>query len=340
VPKLTDLSISKLKPTAKHVDIWDSTLPSFGIRISPKGTKTFILKRKGREKLGRYPHTTLAEARAEATRRKYTPEKPQSLSFREARARFIDQHLSNLKPTTCYEQTNLINRFPFDRPLSAITLDDINHFLGQFSHGGARPLFNIFRTFINWTIDNNYLDRSPLKASPYKPRSRERLLEYMELRSIWHHSIEHGDFGRLIRCLILSGQRSAQFSYFDTAWVRGDVIVFPPTIMKSNLEHVTPLSPLLKQHLPSAQFNSHSSAMSRFRSGIDVAHFTLHDFRRFFSSTMASLKVPIDVTEAILDHRSGSRSQIRRIYDRHDRLPEMREALLKYEAHILTIVQP
>ena len=42
---------------------------------------------------------------------------------------------------------------------------------------------------------------------------------------------------------------------------------------------------------------------------------------------MRRLGVPIDVTETILNHVSGSRSQIQRIYDRHDRLPEMRDAL-------------
>jgi hypothetical protein len=47
------------------------------------------------------------------------------------------------------------------------------------------------------------------------------------------------------------------------------------------------------------------------------------------------LRVPIDVTEAILNHVSGSRSPIQRVYDR---LPEMREALTFYEKHLSAIV--
>jgi hypothetical protein len=35
---------------------------------------------------------------------------------------------------------------------------------------------------------------------------------------------------------------------------------------------------------------------------------------------------------------SGSRSPIQRVYDRHDRLPEMREALTLYEKHLAAIV--
>jgi hypothetical protein len=40
---------------------------------------------------------------------------------------------------------------------------------------------------------------------------------------------------------------------------------------------------------------------------------------------MATLRVPIDITESILYHRSGSRSQMQRIYDRFDNIPQMRE---------------
>ena len=70
----------------------------------------------------------------------------------------------------------------------------------------------------------------------------------------------------------------------------------------------------------------------------DVEDFVFHDFRRFLSTTMAKLRVPIDVTEVILNHVSGSRSPIQRVYDRYDRLPEMREALVTYEKHLQAIV--
>jgi integrase len=69
-----------------------------------------------------------------------------------------------------------------------------------------------------------------------------------------------------------------------------------------------------------------------------VERFVFHDFRRYLSTTMAKLRVPIDVTEAILNHVSGSRSPIQRVYDRYDRLSEMRDALQRYENHLAKIV--
>lgn len=53
---------------------------------------------------------------------------------------------------------------------------------------------------------------------------------------------------------------------------------------------------------------------------------------------MAKLKVPIDVTEAILAHTTGSRTQIQRVYDRFNRLEPMREALEAYEHHLFATV--
>jgi hypothetical protein len=53
---------------------------------------------------------------------------------------------------------------------------------------------------------------------------------------------------------------------------------------------------------------------------------------------MAKLRVSIDVTEAILNHVSGSRSPLQRVYDRYDRLREKRDALELYERHLATIV--
>ena len=40
---LTDLSIKALKPTGEQVTHWDENLAGFGVRVSQKGTKTFVV---------------------------------------------------------------------------------------------------------------------------------------------------------------------------------------------------------------------------------------------------------------------------------------------------------
>ncbi|MEM8938617.1 MAG: integrase arm-type DNA-binding domain-containing protein [Bacteroidota bacterium] len=65
--KFNELSIEQLKPMSKRVDYWCQGLPGLGIRVSPKGTKTwfYLFRYKGMQKrmsLGRYPAVSLSDA--------------------------------------------------------------------------------------------------------------------------------------------------------------------------------------------------------------------------------------------------------------------------------------
>jgi integrase len=69
--KLTDARVKALKPRPKTYALFDEDLRGFGIRVSPRGTKsfTFVYRLNGRKKrlsLGKFPFVSLADARAEA----------------------------------------------------------------------------------------------------------------------------------------------------------------------------------------------------------------------------------------------------------------------------------
>ena len=40
---LTDLFLRKLKSGEERIEVWDAKLPGFGVRVSPAGTKSFVL---------------------------------------------------------------------------------------------------------------------------------------------------------------------------------------------------------------------------------------------------------------------------------------------------------
>ena len=65
-----------------------------------------------------------------------------------------------------------------------------------------------------------------------------------------------------------------------------------------------------------------------------MLHWTRHDLRRTFSTIHARIGTAIDIQEALLNHKSGSRSSIQRVYDRYDRLEPMRAAMRHYEEHL------
>ena len=65
-------------------------------------------------------------------------------------------------------------------------------------------------------------------------------------------------------------------------------------------------------------------------SGLDDV--VLHDFRRTCATGLQKLGVRLEVTEAVLNHKSGSVSGIVAIYQTHDWKVEKRDALEAWAA--------
>jgi hypothetical protein len=63
---------------------------------------------------------------------------------------------------------------------------------------------------------------------------------------------------------------------------------------------------------------------------------TVHDLRRTVATGLQRLGVRLEVTEAILNHLSGSRGGIAGVYQRHDWAEEKRAALEAWGAHVLS----
>jgi hypothetical protein len=70
----------------------------------------------------------------------------------------------------------------------------------------------------------------------------------------------------------------------------------------------------------------------------DVPDFHWHDFRRTVATELQKLGVRWEVTEAVLNHISGSRAGIAGIYQRHDWEGEKRDALEKWAKELDRIV--
>jgi integrase len=66
---------------------------------------------------------------------------------------------------------------------------------------------------------------------------------------------------------------------------------------------------------------------------------TLHDLRRTVTTGLQRLGVRLEVTEAVLNHISGSRGGIAGVYQRHDWAAEKRAALDAWAAHVLTVAE-
>jgi integrase len=70
----------------------------------------------------------------------------------------------------------------------------------------------------------------------------------------------------------------------------------------------------------------------------DMPPWRIHDLRRTAKTGFASLGVPKEVSEKILNHASNSSSDLEAIYNRYEYLKERREALEKWGEYVSSLV--
>jgi HD superfamily phosphohydrolase YqeK len=80
------------------------------------------------------------------------------------------------------------------------------------------------------------------------------------------------------------------------------------------------------------------TALKKLHQLSNTSGWSWHDLRRTLSTNMARWEIaPPDVVEAILNHTTGSRNKIQRVYDRHNRFPQMKRALTAYRERLQTL---
>ena len=126
---------------------------------------------------------------------------------------------------------------------------------------------------------------------------------------------------------------------------------------KNGREHTFPIGPsclsLLNGLLPTKQgylfpartsspSATHFNGWSKSKAALDklsgVKGYVLHDLRRTFASNLAALGVAPHVVEKLLNHASGQISGVAAIYNRYSFMPEMRDAVAKWETKLKTII--
>jgi integrase len=69
-----------------------------------------------------------------------------------------------------------------------------------------------------------------------------------------------------------------------------------------------------------------------------IPRWVLHDLRRTVATNLQRLGVRLEVTEAVLNHVSGSRAGIAGVYQKHDYAAEKRAALEAWARQLEAIV--
>src|SRR6185437_10290019 len=86
-------------------------------------------------------------------------------------------------------------------------------------------------------------------------------------------------------------------------------------------------------------FNGFSKSKADLDARSGIIEWRLHDIRRTLATGLQKLGVRLEVTEAVLNHVSGSRAGIVGVYQRHTWADEKRASLAAWGAHVAAIVE-
>jgi integrase len=253
-------------------------------------------------------------------------------------------------------RVSLVDRWGARR-ICDITDTDIVDVLDRVSSRApilANRLHAVLNAFFGWarkkrlTVSNPCIDLD----RPAEERSRDRVLDDKELRKVW---LAAGELGHphtgIVRLLILTGQRRNEIA--GLRWSEVDLeeraLHLPATRTKNGRPHDVPLSAqalatvaglprLVDADLVFTIKRKPITGFSRMKERLDaasgVADWTLHDVRRTVASGLQRLGTRLEVTEAVLNHRSGSMAGIVGVYQRHDYAAEKRDALARWADHV------
>lgn len=365
--RLTDIAARKLSlPEHGQVTYWDETTPGFGLRCSSK-SKSFVImfgEKRRLKTLGRYPALSLSDARKEA--RKFLANVlggPVAadipiITFIEAKNEFLKDCAARNKPRTVADYTRLLNRhFNFKSDIRILTRQQIMKVVSSLSSTPSEQAhaYVAVRTMMNWCVRRGYVDYSPIPSMSFQKSSRNHILNSDELTAVYAHSQVHPyPFGSIVKLMVLTGQRRGEVAAMRRSWIADETVIFPEGFTKNKREHRLPLPPsalAVIERLPNTgdllfparnnsenPFNGWGKCKTRFDEPLELAPYTLHDLRRTFSSNMAMLAVPIQVTEKILNHISGTVSGIAAVYNRYSYFNEMKDALEKHDEFLAKLI--
>ena len=395
---ITLRTIDAIKPCpAGDVYTWDPNLRGFGLRVTPKGVKSYVLQYRvnggpsRRKTIGIHgsPWTTLT-ARKEAerllmiVRQGIDPVEAQREAKRKEKALnvsaycdfFVDLYLQPHWPDTWPEAMrtleNVVKPRWGKRSLMSLKRADMVKLMDDYADrpGRKKYVHSLLRKMFNWAVDREDIDVSPLAGmkAPKAVPSRRRVLGQEELVCLWKAC-----WGPYVRLLILTMQRRQEVAEMD--WSEIDLVAktwtLPAERAKNGEAHIVPLANLaidqLKAMQPKARglvfTTTGKTAVSGFskakrtldtemiaimkerqRTGtggvtvVSIAEWRLHDIRRTGATNLQALGIPIEVTEAVLNHISGTRAGVAGIYNRYKYEPEKRAALDAWDQRLQKLV--
>jgi integrase len=368
---LTSKTVAGLQLAEGEKDriIFDDACPGFGIRLREGGSRKWVIQyklggRTNRLALGHVSAMKLEKARELAGEQlarvklglNPAQEKRDRLDAeRHTFGHLVHDYLARYKqrPRTVEAVSYYLNKSAkqlHHRPVDAITHKDVAALLRQVEQkvpsdkGNGAATVNRLRAVLSqvfaWGVGEGLCAANPVSATnPRDEKPRERVLSHEELRAVWLASDQCGDFGRIVKLLVLTAQRRGEVAGIRAEEIKENIWLIPAARVKNHKAHCVPLSRTVIDILASVNMyrgRFPKQNWSVYKDKLDklcgVKDWTLHDLRRTAATMMAQdLKVPPHIVEAILNHSPG---KLQATYNRADYREEKRQALEAWDAHV------
>jgi integrase len=273
--RLTKGAIDALPTPASDVVYWDSGCPGFGVKVTPKGRKVFIVMyRTGgagsklrKYTIGPYGRVTVHQARV-AAQRVFTAKldgRDPAAEKREAKRRVVADRVEDLLETFITQRlsqnrsggeiSRLLRREVGNpwagRSIHAISKRDVVEVISAIEQRGApigaNKALKSLKTFLRWCVGRAILDQSPAEGVPLpaKEVTRDRVLDDKELAQVILAARKMGGpYGGIVELLALTGQRREEVARM--AWEELDLArriwTIPKSRTKNAKAHVVHLS--------------------------------------------------------------------------------------------------
>jgi integrase len=227
------------------------------------------------------------------------------------------------------------------KPLDSITRRDIAARLEEIRVDHGPICANRARTYLGgaftWALRQGLTESNPVLGTepPAAEEERKRVLAPDEIALVWRVCGDAGEFGTIVRLLMMTGQRREEVASMAWPELSQDwaTWVIPAARAKNKLEHEVPMPrqaiALLPERRPKRAFvfgrgKGGFSGFSRCKARLDEAiaqhrvidHWILHDIRRSVSTHMHEIGIEPHVVEAIINHVSGHRAGVAGTYNR------------------------
>lgn len=373
-------------PTAGKFDVvhWDDKLPGFGLRVLASGPRAYIVRYRVNGKsrvhtLGRIDGLSLDQARKLAgellakarlgvdTRAAIEAARAQAKVQRLTYRRLVELYLAaceaDWRPAYAHEVRRylLTDAAPLlDLPAATIEpprlkelLDGLAKRSPSAAEHGRKALASLWR----WAMQHGHAEANPAANLPQLAKSKagERTLGDEEIGALWRATAEPGDFHRIVRLLLLTGQRRDEVGEITWSEISLEKAVWtlPGARTKNHLPHEIPLAaPALAilSAVPRREgrdllfgygkggFAGYSQCKARLDAALKfAAPWKLHDLRRTLSTGMAELGVADAHVEAVLNHVSGHKAGVAGVYNKAQYRAQKRAALELWAAHVTSL---